>query len=575
MPEQPETTRDVVLALDLGGTWIKGAAGPATGLRGDLAATDVRRWPNPLATATTGETYAAAIVALCRELAGDRTIRAVVASTAGEVDARGQRYLVAGRHLGAMATTPWRARAAAELAAPFTLINDAESFLLGWAEGGSLPVDRAVGALVVGTGLGFAVARLGRWWKPARSLNFLGCARLPDGTYDDWISAVAAAQRAGGDLARLLSAPEHAAARQDYLRRLAAIAATATVLYRLDEIVLGGGLAEAAGQAGCDLTEALTPLLPALLPPNIAPPRLHVAASGNLVTLRGALAFAAGNAAAEPTRFTGSFASLPTESAAGAEALEGQPAAAIAHRLAAAEHAASADFLAHAPALGPLADRLADTLRAGGRILCVGAGTSGRVAALDAVELPCTFGLAADRWMAVVAGGAADSALTIEDNGEEDCSAVPDLLLLQPGPRDLVLGVSASGTAFFVRSALACARQRGAHTVLLHESPLASSTFCDQSLRLHSGPELLPGSTRLKAGTATKKALNILSTTALIRLGKVRHGLMVDLACSNEKLRHRAEDMLARLAGLSPREARAALARHGYRLRDALAEFGV
>ena len=176
--------------------------------------------------------------------------------------------------------------------------------------------------------------------------------------------------------------------------------------------------------------------------------------------------------------------------------------------------------------------------------------------------------------MAVVAGGLADAGLTIESEGEEDVSAVPDLLLLQPSSRDVVLGLSASGTAFFVRSALAYARQRGAWTVLVHESELAGEPCSDDAIRLHSGPECLAGSTRMKAGTATKKILNILSTTAMIRLGKVRRGRMIDVVASNDKLRRRAQGILADLAGISADEAGRLLAAHGYRLRETLQSLG-
>lgn len=107
--------------------------------------------------------------------------------------------------------------------------------------------------------------------------------------------------------------------------------------------------------------------------------------------------------------------------------------------------------------LGPIAiiaEKIAQSCRAGGRVIYVGAGTSRRIAALDAVEIPCTYGTPPGQFTAVIAGGSADAALNIEENFEEDQSAVPDMLLLQPGSRDVVIGITASGTAFFVRSAL-------------------------------------------------------------------------------------------------------------------------
>lgn len=182
-----------------------------------------------------------------------------------------------------------------------------------------------------------------------------------------------------------------------------------------------------------------------------------------------------------------------------------------------------------------------------------------------------SVGLGRDRFVALVAGGLAEAAFSVEMDGEEDISAVPDLLLLQVGARDMVVGISASGTAFYVRSALAFAR---AATVLVHESDNPSAeTIADFTFRLRSGAELIRGSTRMKAGTATKKALNILSTAAMILLGKVRHGEMVDLQCGNEKLRRRAERIVAAEAGISLESAAALLANSDYdlgRTREAL-----
>ena len=204
-------------------------------------------------------------------------------------------------------------------------------------------------------------------------------------------------------------------------------------------------------------------------------------------------------------------------------------------------------------------------------MIYVGAGTSGRLAALDAIEIPCTFGLERDRFVAVIAGGVADSALTVEGGGEEDCSGIPDLMLLQPGANDVVIGISASGSTFFVRSALHYARACGADTVLVHEGHVPDrESFCGDGVLLRSGRECIDGSTRLKAGTAAKKALNIISTTALVLLGKTRRGYMIDVVASNEKLRRRAERILSSLTGVTAAEARSRLESNGYRLRDAL-----
>jgi N-acetylmuramic acid 6-phosphate etherase len=307
-----------------------------------------------------------------------------------------------------------------------------------------------------------------------------------------------------------------------------------------------------------------------LMPPGLAVPRLALAPGGNRILLRGSLALAAATALVEGSRYKQREHPPATETVAAAPALEDMTAEDGARHLLEAEESASRDLLAEAPAIGRVAVRIADALAAGGRVIYVGAGTSGRIGALDAVEVPCTFGLPEDRFVAVVAGGVADATLTIESEGEEDFSAVPELMLLQPDPRDVVVGLSASGTAFFVRSALAFARGRGAWTVMVHEGGQQGDFCVDDAIRLHSGPECVAGSTRMKAGTATKKVLNVLSTAAMARLGKVRRGHMIGVVATNEKLRRRAASILATLAGLDDSDAERRLAASGYRLRDAL-----
>jgi N-acetylmuramic acid 6-phosphate etherase len=275
--------------------------------------------------------------------------------------------------------------------------------------------------------------------------------------------------------------------------------------------------------------------------------------------LQGALALAEGTSIANSAAFDGLFHLLRTEQPGDARDIEKKSPAQIAAALAISEKNAAERFLDSCDVLGNEAAIMADKLKGGGRVIYVGAGTSGRIAALDAVEIPCTYGMARDRFVSLIAGGSADATLTIESDSEEDFSAVPDMILLNPGPLDTVVGISASGTAFFVRSALAYAKAKGARTILIHEAAVEKETFFDASIPLHSGPEIVCGSTRMKAGTATKKALNILSTTAMILLGKVRSGHMIDLDSSNRKLRLRAVRILADLKNLSSEDAESQL----------------
>jgi len=225
------------------------------------------------------------------------------------------------------------------------------------------------------------------------------------------------------------------------------------------------------------------------------------------------------------------------------------------------------------PALARLAEAAARSLAAGGRLVYVGAGTSGRLAALDAAECPPTFGVSPARVVAIVAGGARALRRAVE-GAEDDADAGADALRrLRAGPRDLVLGISASGTTPFVLAALGEARLGGARTGLLTSNPRARPRVSHRVV-LATGPEMVAGSTRLKAGAAAKMALGLLSTAAFARLGAVRRGRLAALAATSAKLRRRAVGTVAELGGVTPARARRALERAGWRVADALAGLG-
>jgi N-acetylmuramic acid 6-phosphate etherase len=223
--------------------------------------------------------------------------------------------------------------------------------------------------------------------------------------------------------------------------------------------------------------------------------------------------------------------------------------------------------LAIAKELGPIAravEIVAKSLEQGGRLIYVGAGTSGRLAALDAAECPPTFGVPSRLVQAVVAGGR--RALTRAAEGVEDSApqGARDLAARQIGPRDVAIGVTASGTTPYVLGALRFARTRGAKTVLLTSNRNSPACRAAQiTIAPQTGPEVIAGSTRMKAGTAQKLILNMLSTTAMIRLGRVYNNWMVDLSMSNAKLRSRGLRILEEATGASAAEARRALSQSG------------
>ena len=252
---------------------------------------------------------------------------------------------------------------------------------------------------------------------------------------------------------------------------------------------------------------------------------------------------------------------LPTEredpASAGLDRLSSRAGLELFHRAdleAAAAVAAVHDELARA------VDLVATRLAAGGRLLYVGAGTSGRLGVLDAAECPPTFQSSPEQVQAAIAGGTPALAGAVE--GAEDDAAAGAAAVAERGfgAADVVLGISAGGTTPYVHGALEEARRRGAATVFVACVPAAlAPDRADLSIRLPTGPELLAGSTRLKAGTATKMLLNALSTLVMARLGKVHGNLMVDLRTgANAKLVDRGERLVMRLAGVE-REAAARL----------------
>ena len=222
------------------------------------------------------------------------------------------------------------------------------------------------------------------------------------------------------------------------------------------------------------------------------------------------------------------------------------------------------------PELAELADRAAAALAGGGRLVYVGAGTSGRLGALDAAECPPTFGVAPSRVLALVAGGARALRRAVEGAEDDRPAGRAAVGAAAVGPGDLVVGITASGTTPFVLAALDEARRRGAATALLTCNPAARARRAVRVV-LETGPELVAGSTRLKAGSATKMALSLLSTAAMLRLGRVRDGRMIDLAPTSAKLRRRAVRMVMEMGGVGAAPARRALEASGWSVRAALA----
>jgi N-acetylmuramic acid 6-phosphate etherase len=216
-------------------------------------------------------------------------------------------------------------------------------------------------------------------------------------------------------------------------------------------------------------------------------------------------------------------------------------------------------------------DIITQSLRKGGRIIFIGAGTSGRLGVLESAEMPPTFGTNPDLVQAIMAGG--QSAVLraregVEDNYEEGARSVNRL---RPAKRDVVIGVSASGMTQFVRGALTRARRAGSKIIFVTCDPRTElQTFVDLTIAPAVGPEVIAGSTRLKAGTATKIVLNMLTTASMIRIGKTYGNLMVDVQMGSEKLKDRARRIITIVTSLSYDDADKLLRRAHWNVKAAI-----
>ena len=227
--------------------------------------------------------------------------------------------------------------------------------------------------------------------------------------------------------------------------------------------------------------------------------------------------------------------------------------------------------LAAADQVAAAIDAAVPRLRAGGRLLYFGAGTSGRLALLDSVELVPTFSWPAERAVASLAGGPGAVHKAVEGAEDSEALAEQDLRALQPTPNDVVISVAASGRTPYAIAALREGQRAGALTIALVNNPgSVMIPLADVAIVIDTGPEVIAGSTRLKAGTAQKIVLNTLSSGIMVKLEKVYGNLMVDVRATNEKLVQRAIGLVARVAEAPPAQAEAALRAAGLEVKTAI-----
>lgn len=223
------------------------------------------------------------------------------------------------------------------------------------------------------------------------------------------------------------------------------------------------------------------------------------------------------------------------------------------------------------PSIEKVTATVVQAFEKGGRLIYLGAGTSGRLGVLDASECPPTFGVSPNLVVGVIAGG--DYALRHAIEGAEDDETIAQEQLQELGlvKEDVVVGISASGRTPYVVAGLSYAKEVGCYTGAISNSPNAVlSNVADIGIEAITGPEVVTGSTRMKAGTAQKLILNMITTATMIRVGKIFKGYMVDVQPTNQKLKQRATNILSKITGFSQEEARVHLEKNDFDLKVAI-----
>lgn len=223
------------------------------------------------------------------------------------------------------------------------------------------------------------------------------------------------------------------------------------------------------------------------------------------------------------------------------------------------------------PEIKQTVDAVYHSLKNGGKLFYIGAGTSGRIGILDAVECPPTFSTPPDLVQAVIAGGISAIEKAVEGAEDDEQQGAKDLKERDVTSLDVVIGIAASGRTPYVIGALKYANKVGATTVSLSSNKNAViSQHADIQIEVITGPEVLTGSTRMKAATAHKLILNMITTTSMIKIGKVYENLMVDVKVSNQKLKERAENILSIITGITNEQAKKVLKKSNYEVKPAI-----
>lgn len=560
------------LGFDIGGTWIKGTYykglfKPTDKSANKMKYLEVKKVKSPFQANANPKDLVEGLDEIITSFNINKgELTGIGISTTGIVDYAGTKIIAIDPYLNILKSRDWIHALENNYQTTVSLINDADAAAIGLAESGYLNGKKAIGIMPIGTGLGLSIWRNGRRWRPAKLLPLIGSIKTIYGDFNELASASKlAAKSKNNNLVDIFCEKSYQDLREAYILELACIIYSTSIIYGLDEIIICGGLADVSYYASFPLEKRLQETIDDFLKDSDHALTVRRAEEGNQLQLIGVLALANANSIALKQQWKPPYNTLVTEMPYDHKMqLENMRSSKIIESLWKAEQEAGTALKSNLPIIADVCEECVTRLEKGGRIIYVGAGTSGRIAAMDAVEIPCTYGFPESHIITLVAGGIVDAAYEIESNFEEDASAAPEMLLLNINKNDIVIGISASGTAFYVQSALAFAQSRAALTIFIMTSALHKKLpFCNYIIPLHSGNEVIAGSTRMKAGTATKKVLNFLSTTLMIRLGKVKGSYLIDMKCLNNKLVDRAHNILTSQFNLNSEQASELLEQSG------------
>lgn len=572
--------KSVYIGIDIGGSWIKAICVEVESdttmqkIPSLLESSNAQKVMSRLGKNAVVDDFIEALRELLAQVLPQHAkVLGIGISTAGVVDYKGESILFVADHLKALKDFKWIEYLKNQFKVPVTIINDADATAIGATGKGYLQGFNCIGIMPIGTGLGFTIWRNGRRWSPNQMLPLLGAVYTPTGSYDEVAGVAGLGELVDHDLTKLFIEPIFKAIKEKYEDDLSGVIYTACVIYHTNIILIGGGLAAAVTSCNYPLARVLSEKVNKNLLFLDKKVEIVILSEGNTLPLIGATMLAMGEGIAYKLKSHKPYKNINTEIPNDASLmLHELNTESIVQKLYDAEQDSGNKLSDSLASISEVAEKIAEKLKSGGRLIYVGAGTSGRLAAIDTVELACTFGFPRERVYTLIAGGLTDAAIDIETNFEEDASSVPELLLTSVNENDVVIGISVSGSAYYVLSALALSKHVGAYTVFIQESIEHNLPFCDKVISLNSGREIIAGSTRMKAGTATKKVINFISTTVMILLGKVYGPYMTEVECINQKLIYRAQGILNNLFGLNEGESYNLLKKHDFNLKQSVNE---